>query len=146
MELREASRNDLPSLLELYRQLNPGDEALTLSGAAAVWDVLEKRDITYFVAADSGKIVSACYICIIPNLTRNGRSIGFIENVVTDENYRRKGLGRRVIEAAVARAREKGCYKAVLQSGSGRKEAHKFYEALGFDGNSKQAFEIRFDE
>ena len=31
-----------------------------------------------------------------------------------------------------------------LQSGVTRPEAHKFYESMGFDGNSKRAFEIRF--
>ena len=31
----------------------------------------------------------------------------------------------------------------ILQSGCQRKEAHKFYENLGFYGNKKKAFDLR---
>jgi hypothetical protein len=31
-------------------------------------------------------------LAIIPNLTRDGKSNGFIENVITDEKYRKKLL------------------------------------------------------
>ena len=31
----------------------------------------------------------------------------------------------------------------ILQSGCQRKEAHKFYENLGFDGNKKKDFDLR---
>ena len=34
------------------------------------------------------------------------------------------------------------CYKVMLMSGVGREEIHGFYEALGFDKKSKQAFVI----
>jgi GNAT superfamily N-acetyltransferase len=80
---------------------------------------------------------------IIPNLTQNGKSIGFIENVITDKEYRRKGIGKKVMEMAIKYAKETNCYKVLLQSNNKQKDAHKFYENIGFDGNSKRAFEIR---
>ena len=46
---------------------------------------------------------------------------------------------------AVDYARDLNCYKAILQSGIKRTEAHAFYESIGFDGSSKKAFEMRFD-
>ena len=137
-----AERKHLVQILDLYRQLNPEDEPFN-GNLDKIWDKIIDMDIKYFIAMDDGKLVSTCYLVIIPNLSRKGRSIGFIENVVTDIEYRRKGIGKKVMTRAMAYAKELNCYKVILQSGSKRKEAHNFYESLGFDGDSKRAFEKR---
>lgn len=41
---------------------------------------------------EEGKIVSSCVCVIIPNLTHGQQPYVFIENVMTDEAYRKKGL------------------------------------------------------
>ncbi|GHU38183.1 acetyltransferase [Spirochaetia bacterium] len=136
---------EIPSLLELYKQLNPLNEIIINEITAKnIWKEIEKYNIKYYVAKENGKIIGSCYICIIPNLTRGGKSIGFIENVITDKEYRRKGIGKNIIKKAIEYAKEQNCYKVLLQSGNKRTEAHKFYESIGFDGKSKKAFEIRF--
>jgi GNAT superfamily N-acetyltransferase len=76
-------------------------------------------------------------------LTRGGKSIGFIENVITDIEYREKGIGKNIIKNAIKYTKEQNCYKILLQSGNKRTDAHGFYESMGFDGESKRAFEIR---
>ena len=111
-----------------------------------VWEEIEDHaNIRYFGAIDDGKVVSTCYAVYIPNLTRGGRGICFIENVVTDKDYRKLGLASRVIDMAILFAKEKHCYKAILQSGAARTEAHRFYENLGFNGGSKKAFDMRLN-
>ena len=80
---------------------------------------------------------------VIPNITAMNRPICFVENVVTDKDHRKQGLAKKVIEKAVEFARQHKCYKVILQSGIARKEAHQFYEKLGFNGNSKKAFDMR---
>jgi GNAT superfamily N-acetyltransferase len=142
--IREATREDIPQLLELYTQLNPDDKPVEVSLAADIWEKAVENGVTYFVADICGHIAGSCYIAVIPNLTRSGSSIGFIENVITCAEHRRRGVGRQLLEAAIRYAKEQGCYKVVLQSGNKRKEAHEFYESVGFDGDSKRAFEIRF--
>ena len=135
--------NELLSLLELYQQLNPTDNIMSEKVAKNIWNDIKNQNIKYFVAKENGKVVSSCYVCIIPNLTRGGKSIGFIENVITDTKYRRMGIGKIVVENAIEYAKEQNCYKVLLQSGNKRTEAYRFYEAIGFDSTSKSAFEIR---
>ena len=135
--------DELFSLLELYQQLNSGD-TIDEATAKSIWQNIKNQDIRYFIAKENGKIIASCYICIIPNLTRDGRSIGFIENMITAEKYRRMGIGKTVMENAIKYAKEQNCYKVLLQSGNKRTDAHPFYETLGFDGTSKKAFEMRF--
>ena len=143
MEFRKLTEEDLLSLLELYKQLQP-DDSLSSEKSKIVWQEIQNNpDIQYFGAVDDGKVVSTCYAVYIPNLTRNNRGICFIENVVTDEKNRNRVLASKVIDMAVAYAKEKDCYKVILQSGTARGEAHRFYESKGFDGDSKKAFDMR---
>ncbi len=145
LEYRTARKNDLPGLLALYKQLNPEEELIDLKKAYSIWETTEKSNTTrYFVAMDDAKAVSTCNITLVPNLTRNGKPFAIIENVITDNNYRRQGIGKKVIENAVQYAKENNCYKVVLLSSAKRIESHKFYESIGFNGNSKKGFEIRF--
>jgi len=134
---------DISSLLELYKQLTPDDNVLDEVNASNIWENIEKHNIKYFIAKENGKIIASCYICIIPNLTRGGKSIGFIENVITDIEYRGKGIGKNIVENAIEYAKVQNCYKIILQSGKERTAAHRFYESLGFNGESKRAFEMR---
>ena len=135
--------NELSSLMELYQQLN-SDDIFNEFTVKNIWKNIQNQNIKYFVAKEDCKIIASCYICIIPNLTRGGKSIGFIENVITDANHRRKGIGKTVVENAIKYAKEQNCYKVVLQSANKRTDAHVFYKKTGFDGESKKAFEIRF--
>lgn len=144
MEYRRLTASDLPSLLDLYKQLDADDDVCPKDQSEEAWKEIEANAyIQYFGAIDDGKVVSTCYAVYIPNITRGNRGICFIENVVTDKEYRRLGLASRVIDMAIAFARDHHCYKVILQSSMYRSEAHQFYERKGFNGESKKAFDMR---
>ena len=147
MEFRELTASDLASLLQLYRQLDADDAEISEEHSRQVWEEIGRNDdIRYFGAVDDGRVVSSCYAVYIPNLTRGNRGICFIENVVTDRAYRKRGLASRVIDMAIAFAKERHCYKVILQSGISRTEAHHFYESKGFSGTSKKEFDMRLED
>ncbi len=141
MEFRQACRDDVAGILALYTQLNPDDPPLDPEQASAIWERIERSEnFRYFVAVEEGVVRSTCNLAIVPNLTRGGRSFGVIENVVTDEPHRGRGLAKSVIELALSHARAQRCYKVMLMSSSKRRDAHAFYERIGFDGTSKRGF------
>ena len=148
MGLRELNEKDLESLIKLYEQLDGANGDFTTEDARKIWqqEIKENKKIKYFGVVENEKVISTCYCLIIPNLTRLGSSIAFVENVVTDKEYRGRGLGRKVMEMAIEFARENNCYKVILQSASFRKEAHQFYKNLGFDGESKKAFIMKLKD
>ena len=56
-------------------------------------------------------------------------------------DYRRQGVGRKLLSRAEMWAKELGINKVRLNSGGFRKEAHEFYRAMGYDNEKEQ---IRF--
>ena len=94
MEIRELNENDLESLIHLYEQLDPSNGNISIDTTREIWrnEIVNNKNIKYFGAVDNGKVVSTCYCMIIPNLTSLGRAICFVENVVTDKDYRKQGL------------------------------------------------------
>jgi len=144
--VRQAESEDLRGILALYAQLNPDDAPLEPAKAAVLWNEIRgNRNLVYLVADGPSGIVGTCNLSIIPNLTRSGRPFGVIENVVVADGFRRLKLGTRLMEEAVSIARAHGCYKVLLQSSKKRNEAHKFYEAAGFNPDSKQGYELRLE-
>jgi predicted GNAT family N-acyltransferase len=145
MTIRVASSSDLMKILKLYEELNPEDSSIDLNTAESIWNKsINKCDISYIMAIENNEIIATCNIAIIPNLTRSGRPYGVIENVITKKEYRRMGIGKEIMIKAIDIAKKKNCYKVVLLSSIKRIEAHKFYESIGFSGNTKKGYEIRF--
>lgn len=143
-EIRVARAEELPAVLALYRQLNPGDPVLDPDAAAQVWaDLLGSGVTTVFVADFGGGPIASCTLAIVSNLSRGARPYAVIENVVTDAAHRRRGLGRAVLQAAIDRAWNADCYKVLLATGSRRESTLRFYEGVGFTRDAKTYFEIR---
>ena len=94
MVLRELNEKDLESLIKLYKQLDGTNGNFTAEDARKIWktEIEGNKKIKYFGAVENGKVISTCYCLIIPNLTHLGSSIAFVENVVTDSEYRGQGL------------------------------------------------------
>ncbi|HEC23917.1 MAG TPA: GNAT family N-acetyltransferase [Chloroflexi bacterium] len=56
-----------------------------------------------------------------------------IGGLIVDREYRRHGLGRRLMEAAEEWALRRGCGQIRLRSNVIREGAHRFYERLGYE-------------
>ncbi|MGQ8631587.1 GNAT family N-acetyltransferase [Agrobacterium sp. DKPNP3] len=141
--LREAERDDLAGLLELYRALNPADRDMSAEEAdTAFAAILAQPGLSIFLATDGEDAVATATLQIVPNLTRAARPYALIENVVTRENRRGRGYGRAVVRHAVEAAFAANCYKVMLLTGRQNPEVHAFYESCGFVQN-KTGFQIR---
>jgi ribosomal protein S18 acetylase RimI-like enzyme len=57
----------------------------------------------------------------------------WLEDLFVDPEARGSGLGRALVEAAFARARERGCARVDLDVNEANPEALALYESLGFE-------------
>jgi GNAT superfamily N-acetyltransferase len=57
----------------------------------------------------------------------------WIEDVFVEQSARGSGLGRALVEAAIARAEERGCRRVDLDTGADNTTAQRLYASLGFE-------------
>ena len=99
----------------------------------SAFDTIDRDPNNELVVAEAdGRIVGTLQLTYIPYLTYQGSWRALIEGVRVDAAVRGRGLGRRLIEHAIARARERGCAMVQLTSNKSRTDAIRFYESLGF--------------
>jgi GNAT superfamily N-acetyltransferase len=84
------------------------------------------------VAEMAGQVIGVCQLIVFRHFQSRGSLCAEIESVHVHPDQRGKGIGHILMEAAIDRAREQGCYRVQLTSNLARADAHRFYEALGF--------------
>ena len=141
--IRPAIEEDVPRIIELYRDLT-----ITTSEVEAGRNpsLDEYQRVFAEISAVRGhellairlgqEVVGTLVLLIVPNLSHAASPWALLENLIIDLRYRRRGLGRMLMEHAISRARESGCYKIALSSDRGRGEAHDFYRSLGFEASA----------
>lgn len=140
--VRKIRDDELSSLLALYRHLNADDPELIINTEIErLWEQICRDPQSHYLAADvDGKIVSTCTLAIIRNLTCGAKPYGLIENVVTHPDFRKRGLGTRLLRAALELAWGADCYKVMLLTGRKDPATLRFYEQAGFESGVKTGF------
>ena len=142
--IRFAEEHDFEGIMNLLRQLNPDDPVINDGRDKVIFErILKQSNLRILIQEENGKIISTCYLNIIPNLTRDASPYAVIENVVTDAEFRNQGFGKKMMVFALESAWKAECYKVMLQTGSKKESTHKFYASCGFVGGEKFAFNAR---
>jgi ribosomal protein S18 acetylase RimI-like enzyme len=105
-------------------------------GAAARGDgallvaVEEIRVGTVATAVGNGAVAGA--ISVRPTVHFTGEHDGYVGELAVAERSARRGIGRRLVEAAAVWARDRGLANLSLHTGAYNANARAFYAALGF--------------
>lgn len=140
--VRRIKEEEIGELLDLYTHLNKDEPLLKINKRIIkIWkEITNDSNLIYLVAKKDGKVISSCTLAIIKNMTKNARPYAIIENVVTHENYRGKGIGTAVLHKAIELSRKKKCYKVMLLTGRKDEKTLRFYENAGFVQGVKTGF------
>ncbi len=140
--VRPAVEQDIPRILELYEELTGERHDLTRHETEPIFaEINAMAGHELLVAEEDGVVVGTMVLLIVPNFSHGALPWAIVENMVVDPAHRRQGIGRMLVDYAIARAREAGCYKLQLLSSTKRREAHWFYKRLGFK-NSAYGFRM----
>lgn len=139
--IREAKREELDALLELYTHLHEAGIPEDTACLRQTWEnICGDENYHLIVCEQDGRIVSSCSCVVIPNLTRNVRPYALIENVVTHVDYRGRGYATACLDYARTIAQAAGCYKIMLLTGAKDERTKAFYRRAGYNSEDKTAF------
>lgn len=138
---RRAAAADLPAIVSLLAEDMLGRSRETAGGTLdpryeAAFKAVDSDPRQMLVVADlDGAVVGTMQITLLPGIGRMGALRGQIESVHIAEHLRGSGHGAAMIRWAIERCREQGCTLVQLTSDNRRKDAHRFYERLGFEAS-----------
>ena len=138
LQFREARAEDLEAIIRLHEEDELGAHGDVWSPEtrpayeAAFTAIAKSPENMLFVAADGDEVVGTFQLTFIPNLTGRGALRVKVESVKVKAACRSGGIGAKMMAYAEEVARSRGAAAMELTSNKVRKDAHRFYERLGF--------------
>ena len=144
MLIRQAEEKDVLDIKDLYfnflTKYPPKEEQDIEVWKKLINEINKNERLFLLVVEEDNRVVSTVQLAIIPSLTHNVRSFAVVENVVTHEDYRKKGFASMLLQEAIKIAQNKNCYKIFLETGSNRETTLNFYKENGFEMDTKHSF------
>ncbi|GET90255.1 glucose 6-phosphate N-acetyltransferase, putative [Leishmania tarentolae] len=113
--IRDLETRDLGEVLELLSHLTSApmlsQEELERLHARRVLTGVRTR---VAISSKTQKILGTASLMVEQKLTRGGKCVGHVEDVVTHPDCRGQGIGRELLRSLVEVARANNCYKVVL--------------------------------
>lgn len=143
IHVRKAEKNDLKYIGDLLYQVNKvhsdARPDIFKSGARKYNDeeilaIISNESTPVFVATDGDKVVGYVF-CISKQFVNDNNMTDiktlYIDDLCVDENYRKRGIGRTLVEYAFEYAKSSGYYNVTLNVWADNKNAVEFYKNLG---------------
>lgn len=140
VRIRPINEDDLAAAVAVLMggSLTPGFEESDRTGDywAAVEETRRQRG-DVLIAEEDGEVIGVCQVIIFQHFQHAGGWCCELESVHVRDDRRSHGVGSKLLAAAEALARERGCYRVQLTSRNVRLDAHRFYLANGYDQTSQ---------
>ena len=101
--------------------------------------VEEQDNVHIFTHQEDGQIVAMTVLYVVHLFSRN---LGVIEEVVTLDKYRNKGIGSSLVKEAIEKAKELELDCVELNVPERKPAVVKFYEGLGFKDRKNKAMRL----
>jgi len=139
ISIEAVSANDLPRLASLYEQLAGRTTNMGLMRQSFTW--MQSNPDYYVLGAKVGEELAGTLLGIVcRDLVGNCQPFMVVENVIVGNNFRRKGVGKALMLRIEEIAAERDCLYIMFVSSMERRDAHRFYESLGYATDSTQGF------
>ncbi|MBP1233383.1 GNAT superfamily N-acetyltransferase [Arthrobacter sp. PvP102] len=142
LRLRRATRADLPLILELLADDRLGasrEDTSDMAPYQRAFEAIDADPCHLLVVGEllvqgkpAGPVVATFQLSFIPGLSRRGSWRSQIEAVRVSAQLRGLGIGAAMVTWAADESRRRGCSLMQLTTHKSRRDAHRFYERLGF--------------
>ena len=144
MNIREATKEDVPKILPVWRELMEfhvqRDACYTTCDGAEeafssyVCENIEKDDAMVLVAQDDEKIVGYCQCLVAANPPVYAiKKYGNLADTAVLEQYRRNGIGKQMVEQAMEWFKAKGLERIQVRMAVTNEVSTRFWRKMGFE-------------
>ncbi len=130
MKIRFAQISDYKNIIPLYNGFVGSDRYSQLDNDS-FRKVLQSNNNFIFVATDKDRLVGFVSFSV-RLVVRYPKSISEIDELYVLPEYRKRGVGKKLMDELEKKAKELDCYRIFIESHFDHKVAHKFYEALKY--------------
>ena len=136
IKIREIIETDIENgFLETLDSLRKTSDLDKKIGKDILKKIISNPDHIIHVAEENGKIIGSTTLFIEQKFIHNGGKVGHIEDVVVSKEYEGRGIGFKLVNSLLEKARVMNCYKTILDC---QDELIPFYERIGFKQESNQ--------
>ena len=150
MTFRQASSDDLEAIVamladdELGAKRERYESPLPSSYLTAFENINQDPNQELIVVEnDDSEVIGTLQLSFLQYLTYQGGVRAQIEAVRIRKDQRDEGMGQKMFEWAIKRAKEKGAHVLQLTTDKQRPDALRFYESLGFKA-SHEGMKLHF--
>ena len=128
MQIRRTRPDDFPKVQSLLTQLMHG----LPQGQQAMWDALRGYPgYSAWVAEIDEALAGFLDLFVFPDVA-HGAPIAIINNLIVGEPFRRRGLGKRLLQAAVDHSRRERAAEVHVWTDFTNARAIQLYKSVGF--------------
>lgn len=138
---RLAKRADLPSIVRMLADDDLGsqrecyEDPLPELYYSAFEQIERDPNHELIVAEQDRQVVGTLHLIFLPSISYQGGLRAQVESVRVDKRLQSRGIGSRMMQWTMERAKQRGAHMIQLTTHQTRLAAHRFYERLGFKGS-----------
>jgi len=141
IEVHEFSPEVFEAVRRLVAQLDDNYQPLTDEEIKKIIT----SDVTHLLIAKDNKTQEIVGMISLIRYRIPYKMKGWIEDVVVDEAYRRRGIGEALMRKGIALAKELGIQTLDLTSRPERESANNLYQRLGFQKRDTNVYRLNLD-
>jgi GNAT superfamily N-acetyltransferase len=146
VKFEPAVNKDLPQLVALLGQLFEQEAEFSADAAkqeAALKLIFADPSLgRLYVARDGSRVVAMASLLFTVSTAEGGKAALF-EDLVVRPDYRKQGIGARLLEYVIAQARAEGVLRMTLLTDMQNEQAQVLYRRLGFVGSPMKPMRLK---
>jgi len=138
---RLAERGDILSIVRMLADDDLGSQReryenpLPESYYTAFEQINNDPNHELIVAELNGEAIGTLHLMFLPSISFQGGLRAQVESVRVGREFQSQGIGTKMMKWTIERAKARGAHVVQLTTHNSRKDAHRFYEILGFKGS-----------